>query len=785
MYISNTGGASTYIEIASADLPAWLSGTGASNSFVVGLWTYRPLAASTTFRTPFFIQNVLAVRNSNSAYGARVFDNTVSIATVTANIGADSIDQWVFSLVGWDKGAGTLHVCSKDNNGRAYGSIAAATGTHSAGNIYLLRNFQNPADGGGAAVPAWYGELGPCVVKNVQIATQAAYEAIVDAVYDSKNALGMLQHVGNGLNGLSDAEWLAFNVSLPQETDKAIVATATDGIRRGTTLISGATTNYTWIRKGSGATNSGDFDTVRPTVVVGTLTAADHEALVPSFFVRAVPGQTTNGINSVNSPICKRVALNQPRGLEKILVWSNSRGMRGTYYDAGPVNTELFYNYPGNHAHGYIGATFSKCAGFINSPVLDSLARRFGHDAPANPLSSGTIAQVSSGSTSYRDFTHFWTNSGRTNEGPGRGLALVSNGAYISHKARKAPGTLLDGASGSGWKHRVHLLKYPGAASVTVSLEESAAQNSAGTPVSIGTYNLDTSISETELFTGAYNSGTRTLVLPNVGLGAQAGYAVYCYRGTGLHGIAEIESVSEDTPIPGQTTLILRHAFAIAPSTVDSEFKIGPWSIQTVETDAALPTLEYQGLRITRDSVSSRIAVVLALDVWALGVSGWVWGQAGWGGNGYQPQTDGGALNLPRKIVDALGVDAVFMHNATQSTSTAQRETFAALLAQSLPANSIVFCSDQQHGTSETTSGTWATASLAQATYPAVVGMESPTVGDGVAQYATFQKANSAHPSFEGMFAIAQANIEQMAEFTDSGTGGAGLARSIYRRRRL
>lgn len=778
MYLSNTGGTSTYIEISSADLPAWLSGTGAGNSFVIGLWTYRPLAAATTFRTPFFIQNVLAVRSSNSAYGARVFDNTTSIATASASIGADSTNNWVFSLVGWDKGAGTLHVCSKDQTGRAYSSIAAAPGTHSAGNIYLMRNFQNPADGGGAAIPAWYGELGPVIVKNVQIATQAAYEAIVDAVYDSKNALGALLHVGNGLNGISDSEWLAFNVTLPQECDKAVVAGATEGIRRGTTLISGASTNYAWIRKGAAVTNSGDFDTVRPTVVVGTLTAADHEQLVPGFFVRSVPGQTTNGINSVNSPICKRVALNQPRGLEKILVWSNSRGMRGNYYDAGPVDTGLIYNYPGNHAHGYIGATFSKCAGFINSPVLDSFARRFGHDAPANPLSSGTIAQVSSASTTYRDFTHFWTNSGRTGEGPGRGLALVSNGAYISHKARKAPGSLLDGVQGSGWKHRAHLLKFPGAASVTVSLEEATAQNSAGSPSTIGTYNLDTTTGGPyQLFGGSYTAGTRTIVL-DAEVTASAGDAIYVSSGTGLHGIAEIETITPNLPLVGQTTIVIRRAFAIAPSAVDSQFKVGPWSFQTVEYDAPLPTLEYQGLRITRDSVANRIAVVHALDVWATGVSGWVWGQAGWGGNGYKPQTDGGALNLPRKIAEALGVDAVFMHNATQSTSTAQRKDFADLLAGYLPAKSVVFCSDQQHGTAEATSGSWANDSLSQSTYPAVVGMESQLVGDGYQQYATYQKANSAHPSFEGMYAIALANIEQMGEFTNDSAGSRTRSRS-------
>lgn len=788
MYTYNDGSSSTYLEIPTASLPAWLYNGAGSDSFIIGAWIRRPTAGSTTFRTYCMFQNLFATRDSSTAFGARAFDSLGAINTINVSAGIQ-YDNWVFQLTGWDKGAGTLWSCTAHSGGVVYTSgvavFGSGSGLHTPGNLYILKNFNGSTDGGGGAMVGWYGEVGPLVIKNFQTSTQATIEAITGAIYDSKDALGLLTYSGNGLSGTSDAEWMAFNVATPQDGDTDVIAAPTLGIRNGTTIIGGANTNYTWVHKGSGVTATGSFDAYRTTTISGTIAAGDHESVVPDFFIRAVPGDSTNGINSVNAPIGKRVFLNEPRGIEKILVWSNSRGMRGNYFDAGPVDTDLFYNYPGNHAHGYVGATWSKCAGFFNSPVLDSLARRYGHDAPANPLTSGTIAQVSSGSTSYRDFIHFWTNSGRSGEGPGRGLALVSNASYVCHKARKAPGTLLDGVQGSGWKHRAHLLKFPGAASVTVSIEEAAAQSSAGTPSTIGTYNLDTTTSGPHaLFGGSYTAGTRTIVI-DAEVTASAGQAIYVSAGTGLHGLAEIQSVTNDLPIVGQTTIVIRHAFAINPSIVDSEFKIGPWSFQTVEHDAALPALEYQGLRIARDSVANRIAVVQALDVWALGVNGWVWGQAGWGGNGYQPQTDDGVTNLPSIICDTLDADAVFLHNATQSTTTAQRKLFADSLQPTVAASAIVYCSDQQHGTNEATSGSWADESLSQTNYPAVVGMESPLVGSGYAQYSLWQKANSAHPSFEGMYAIAQANIEQMEAWENDSAGGGNSFRDRGRGRLL
>jgi hypothetical protein len=758
----NPATGSTYIEIATADLPnSWLYGTGASDSFIVGLWARRDTEGSATFRSSVILQNLFTFRCSQTSWGFRPITNTAVLGTAAANQSADIYEDWCFHLAGWDKGAGIAWSCTKNSiAGRKYGSASSIVmATHTPGSLYIHKNHIS-GDGGGMTASAWLGHIMSVCVKKFQLSTQATIEAIVDAIYDSKDPLGLISYAGNGLNGESDSEWFALNCTIPQSPSLTVVPGATSGARYGQTITGGASTNYAWNRKGSGVTESGEWDVARPVTVAGSMVFTDHETVDADFFLRPPPGNQTDGINSVNAPFAKRLHDNTPSGVERICVWSNSRGTRPVWYAAGPSQPE-WANWAGNHALGFTAHRQAKSLGVFASGFRVSDIRRFGHDCPAAPYSSATrfLGSISG----WRDFTMFWTGSAFSDstQGPGSGLILDDVGSLVSMKARKSAGSYLDGIQGSAWKHTFYYLKFPGCAhTLSYQVENSTAQDTAGTLEGLSALvdSLDTTeVTWSFTVSDTYLTSPLSLELNGAGLGIEVGWSVVITSGTGQGSVSYVTDVIDGTP----TILTLSHQFHVAPVAGSSQFKIGPVSVGSKSvTSSGLPANEYQGLRITHQGPAGTSAILLGVDVQVMGIAdGWMWAAAGWGGNGYQPQMTQSAPGAIASYLTQTGVTGLLMFNATQSTTTTQRDTFAGLAAAAIGGvEKLVICCDQDHRTDSQTE-TWGVASLAQSVYPAAVGTESDWIGSNSIQFATGQAQNGAHPSIEGMYYLAQAYL--------------------------
>ncbi len=768
------------IAIDNAALPAWVYATGAGNSYLVGAWFRRDPASSTAFRSLAFIQNNLGFRISNASITARVNQDASTTGTATITAGVDlNNGEWVFILCSVDKGAGTISICAKSAAmGRKFATAAAAyaTGTHTPGKFAIAEDHAAAGDGGGNTYSQWYGAIGCVCVKNLQLSTQATMEAIVDAIFDNKRAHGILSHVGNGLNGLND-DWFAVNTGVPQTVDVDLVAGAASGARMGSTIVGGANTNYCWAQNGIADAGEGQFNVARPVTVTGTLTFEPDNSLVADFFQPTLPGITTNGIGSVNLAIGRRLYDNTPRGREKVPCISNSRAQRTGEFDADGYSDQLWHNYHQNHGHGFCAARFSKSCGWVNAFVnVGAIERRFAFDCDVAPYSSGTVTYVHG--TTYSDFERSCHNNGTSvATGPGK-PTRVSPAGIITVRVRDIPGSLFTKDKATALK--VRYLNYPAAASSTFEWAgvEHTSQGGAGTATGASGTGIDFRTTQaTRIFGGSdsYTAGTKTLVVDTNLSAVQVGWLVFIESGTGAGSIAEVASVSGTGP----TTITLKHVFGTAPG-AGSVLNFGPWSYGTFSTTLPARSAEFAGVNIT-NSGSGQLILVGA-DAETDDANGWVWGSMGWGGNGYAPQLAQQFTNAFADLMASIGADAVFMFNATQSSTTADRMAMADSIQAGVPDAEIAYISDQMHDVSD--DGTWPDEALSQSHYAAVVATEDPTLGDTLTQFGRGLKSNASHPSIEGMHAHALASIALMAGYADvppsSGGGSVGA-----RRRRL
>lgn len=762
-----THDATNGLTIAVADVPqtSWIEDT--STSFTVGMWFRK---TNTGFTVAAHQADVWAFRVSQTNIQFRVFNATAIVATAGGAIN-DHQNEWSFALGVWNKSTNqvVIHAVNAANpNGNTFTS-AAVPPTRSGGDI-KIGLAADAADAGGTALTAWTGDIGPlCIKQGVGTLADAV------AIYNARSIMGLAEYVGGAFNGLSDSEIVCFHTGPVQNPDTTVVAGAASGARIGSTIVGGANTNYCWYSKGSGVTGSGQIDYARPNTVTGTMTFKGNNSTVADFFTVKVPGLTTDGTVG-NSPTLKRLADSAPVGTIKVLCASNSRATRRTSH-AKVSGEPDWHEYPANHAHGLIAARLSVVKGILNYPPFTSTDTGFGFNCPAAPRGSGTRTQFA-GDATYGDFARFWTNSTADSAlGPGRGLRLTG-GSVHSQKVRDTPGSLL--TKDRATSIRVYYLKAPGLRGFAWANEESASQNGAGTLTgpsgTVGDLgDADTRTDMHIIDTGAgdsYTAGTRTLVLQGDYTGdASVGDCVSVVAGTGFGSIAEIESISH---AGGATTIVLRWAFKIAPIS-GSTLALGPWSIGYVQYTAPARSAEYAGPEITANAqpAGSIGTVILGYDAWAESVDGFVIGTHGWAGNGYNPQMTAAATGLNGKIIASIGPNATLMFGAYQSTTTAQRKTFADELKAYHPSGEVVWVNDMQHGVNDSTMAQWAEAAQAQSVYPAIVPSNDVLVGTPLEQVGRSLKQNTSHPSIEGYYQHTLAYLGQAADdFTTPPPGG-------------
>lgn len=778
MIITHPSAVSSVV-ISNSELPSWVYGTTAGDSYLIGGWIRRDALATTAYRSPVFIQNNSAFRVSSAAIQFRLNTDTASTsAQVTP--GGDFNDQWVFVLASVDKGNNLISLCAKGEFGRLFNQVAGnfASGTHTAGDFVVARNCVAGAgnDGGGNTYPQWYGPIACICVKNIQLSTQATLEAIVDAIYAEANPNGLLDYRGNGLSGIDD-DYFAINCTVPQDLDTNLVAGATDGARMGSTIVGGANANYTWLGNGVDAYNN-DFNMARPVTVTGTLTFDDANEPEADFFGPALPGITTNGVNGVNLSIGRRLYDENPTGIERIWVISNSRGMRNIAYDADGDSNQTYHNYPGSHAHGFVGAKWASCAGYMNAYInYGIIVSRFGFDCDVAPYKVGTAEWVHG--TAYQDFQRAGSNQGNAvATGPGR-ITRLAAGATLAVRVRDTPGSLL--TKDKATTVAVRYLNYPaGTTGFSWTGITHTSQGGAGTSTGQSDSGIEydtTQATRTFGGTDSYTSGTKTLQLDPDLSAVQVGWLCYISSGTGAGSIAEVTSVTGSGP----TTIVLKHVFGTGPG-AGSVLRFGPYSYSTVSVTLAARSAEYGGMNITNGAAGNLMLV--SCDVVTDDAAGWVFGEGGWGGNGYGLQLAAQFTGSFGMLSQSLGANAVFMFNATQSATTADRKAVADAIAAYHPGVKIAYCGDQMHDVTD--DGSWQTESLSQSSYAAVVATEDARLGDTLTQFATGQKANVSHPSIEGMILLAQATIDQMVAWENLPEPGiASVHGRLTRDRRL
>ena len=337
-------------------------------------------------------------------------------------------------------------------------------------------------------------------------------------------------------------------------------------------------------------------------------------------------------------------------------------------------------------------------------PYVSADVGAFGFDGSVSaPRASSTqnLCTVAN----WSDFTMFWTGSAYSNDlqGPGRGIILNGTGALISMKARKCPGSYLDGVQGTGWSFSLYALKFPGSSNTfQYQLENSSSQDTLGTlsgaiPFISGmnTEQVSHSFTGSDGYTG---TGTGQLVLAATGLGLQTDWAVHIKSGTGLGCVSVITNVIDTG---STTTITLSHTFETAPTSGGSSvLSFGPWEVVKYTLNAPLPTAEYQRARSKNTGAAGTRIILFAADCWVRGISdGWVWAHAGWGGHGYQPQMEQSAPGAIANVITMSGMTGLLMFNATQNTTTTQRNTFAGIAAAALGGvEKLVICCDQDHG---------------------------------------------------------------------------------------
>lgn len=486
------------------------------------------------------------------------------------------------------------------------------------------------------------------------------------------------------------------------------------------------------------------------------------------------PGQSTDGVRGGDAPGADRLARGAPSQTDFMFFWSNSRGSRTTG-DEGDTRAS-------NHAMGYLGEVEANVRGVFGIPVwADAPKRWFGFDQQSTPATTGTVVGTYGSDLERMGFSGGLA-PGSNATGPGVLTRMAPSSVF--HK-RCQEETASRMTKDRVWRMRLHVLAFPGSTNQLLWRTTEDATLTSGTPTDLTSNStldsLDTEVTtHTWTASDAYSDPTMTLNGVDKTNDINVGDLVVGKSGTSAGSAAQVTAI-EFTG--GNTVITLSHALTDSPVTSDV-LTFGPWSIKTIDTTIPASSVATRGFRL--EAIAGGLGVHLAaIDCWATNVNGFVIGSAGWGGAGYTPQLDGYFPGALAAWMEVLEPSAIFLHNASQSTSPSAMLTFAAECKTGKPDIDFVLCSDMDH--KSTTTATWQDYMLnTQTTYPASGVMEDSTLGNRQELWEQGLYYDLAHPNLEGMQRLAAAHIAQFSEMHTGGGGGrVGFARVSGRRNRL
>ena len=765
---STAGVTPTGWAIPNANVPTWLTSSLADFSGLFW-WKSGDLAGHTAFRGIFGIDGTggtaggfyVWYRNSQLGIGLYLDDGSTVQAAISAT-NVDTQDEWTLIGFSIDVANRTLSIFARNSSsGSTYTAsntwdVARSPAGATADLVFMgpVRGWRQPE-----------GTLGLCCLRKGDLIASSDIDALwstTPSIFDLVNrSAGNMS--GDSAQMLMVGHCICGNPGDSSDLGPLPGDLASDVGDAGLNVYiqTGSThnpdTEYTNIH-GANWQGSSSWD-----IQIDDMRAFISGSDGLTALTTDVPGRSTDGVRTGYAPTAYRAGTGAPSQEDFVLVWSNSRGMRTT--DHGGATRAA------NHAMGYVGELEAQVRGVLGVPVWQDLSRRwfgFDNDAAIPPI-TGTVGMIYGGDLERMGF------SGGLSVGPnatGPGAICWMRPSAVCYKfAQEETASLM--LKGKAWRMRLHVWEFPGSTD-SLFWREATADDTAGSSTTlIGASDTEYSGLDTTAATHTWGAsdvyGDQIITISGVDLtgSVSVGDLVVITAGVAAGSAAQVTSIGWT----GSTTLIgLSHDLTTGPSTGDT-LKFGPFTVRTIDWTAAASSQAAKGMRLTADSGGYGV-LLAAVDCWVDGEAGFVFGSAGWGGQGYSNQIDGYFDGALAKMMAALGPTEVWLHNATQGAVPADMLDFAAELRGGVAQPRIVLLSDMQHK-ADGTAATWQDYMLTtQTLYPASGVMESSNLGS---RQEMFQKGwyyDEPHPELEGMQALAAEHLGQFASMHSEAAGG-------------
>ncbi len=578
--------------------------------------------------------------------------------------------------------------------------------------------------------------------------------AVVDgaAVWDSRRFHAPYDLDTTGAGGLMTGEancWWMLNHSMSTLPTNGVFGSTTQGERAAVVGQALTTSNVSIYDRGSFFSPS-NFSIVRPvTTTTGCVYVSHHEGANAGFFDRRMPetsGDFSEPRVAAPAPRARRLVTGAA-GPWKVMFSGNSRSAKR--FDGSGLS-------PGNFAHGFAWLDVATTSGVLNAPLTTSRTPWFGFDGSVNsPYATGGVTPIQA-----LDFSRFWTGSvSGDSVGPGDGQLVPSGEQYV---IRCRPEGLI--SAQAPLMMRAHALRYPGSSALAWAPNAHTRQGAPGTDAGAPTIvMLDTTAHE-HIFQpsqGDANSGDTLTLLGDKRAFAPVGGAV-------AHGrsLAIIASVDFGQTAPGMTTIRLAHPFGQAPAQ-GAVIRFGPWAFETIEhlwpAVAQGDANEWRGMRFEGQPGGEGV-VLFGVDAWRPDVDGFVWGVAGWGGNGYRPQIDESHPDVIRAWMQVFRPDVWLQTFAQQFSAPETMSEWRSMVKSALPYVDVVWLGDMTHTSTFTPWHEYILANGGVEGSPAVSLLTHPELGDQNELFADGLRADGNHISQRGNERLAALWLEALAD---------------------
>ncbi|MDY7110505.1 MAG: hypothetical protein SYC29_17885 [Planctomycetota bacterium] len=649
------------------------------------------------------------------------------------------VDEWMLIAASFDAGQGRLTGWAQSE------TVARSSAWHevsgwNGGEPWPLRL------GATATAPAFVGQIGLLVFRDHPI-DEADFDAMFNSGAPHYFAPALLE-TGN-MTGFSGIEWMIGH-GLVTAPNRLVNANA-EGAELGDTVNGD---NYLVYNAGDG---SDCYSPGSLASVIGVWTLrSPHAPDEPwsGFFARQLPDLGLSGSHYVEriSPKARQLAYDTPTGLIRVIVSSNSRGIRRSAVFYGEILEQWALGgvYPARQGN-MAGVMVSAGPIWTNWPFMRWTGRTVGtvYGSKSTPLNS----------TAFGNFGGH--GNGAADNFPGYVLAgqalVIEDGSSFIPKAQPESETQFDERT-DPVTVRAMLLKFPGSGEVIYLGEKGPWQMSTdfsneGDPV---TMPLDTTIRTYVMSPeDSFDSGALTLTLSGVMEDIEIGHACFISDGTGKDGISMIVNV--DTSDGASTVVTLERGFPTDPVPGASTLKFGPvepvWVGFEWEGLAPDDPYYYRGIRL---SASNGIVVVLFLDCFNPEADGFIVGPMGQVGRGYNRQLELFFSENGIPLFGAIEADVWLQLFAQQNSPASCMVAYTDAIRQMSPATEIWWCGDPDFDTDvEDMEGTdyWQEFILDNAVthdVGAIVAHERPNIGIGFERLADGQVGNKNHASARG-----------------------------------